>query len=240
MNGKIVMTVGKALILSLTVMSAFIAVVTVVAYQSYNATELPDTIQPDLIEQATESRPQAQEPQDTPPGGDTSTDTVPSGVNDSYSPDNVVRVEGGGLHGLDVGFLKSIKYVYSERYLRGYIIDVARVGVEGYCTDCVVLFTLEGRDGDVYYILVYGQWYLITDYGDEEEHEEYNVRILSIDALEEYISLYMNNSIPVKVEVVESNLEYNGSRVYIGYEIKPYGNDIELVSATIEEYEEHD
>ncbi len=235
------MTAGKTLILSLTVMSAFIAVVTVVAYQSYNATELPDTIQPELIEQAAESRPQTQEPQDTPSGGNTgNTGTVPSGVNGSYSPDNVVRVEGEGLRGLDVGFLKSIKYVYSERYLRGYIIDVARVGVEGYCTDCVVLFTLEGRDGDRYYVLVYGRWYLITDYEDEEEHEEYGARILSIDGLEEYIVSYMNNSIPVKVEVVESNLEYNGSRVYIGYEIKPYGQDIELVSATIEEYEEHD
>ncbi len=232
------MAAGKALITSLVVMAGFIAAVSIVAYNTYNATELPDTIQPELIQQAQNSSSQVQP--DTGVNETVSTWPTESSGKSNASAE-AIMVEKNGLIDIDVGFLKSIKYIYSEDYVKGYVVDVTRVGVEDYCSDCVLLLTIKGEDGNVYYVLVYGNWYLLSDYeDDEDEREEYKVQVLSIDKLEGYIRDMASRSIYTLVEVVESNLEYNGHRIYIGYEIKPYGQKIELVSAIIEEYEDHD
>ena len=232
------MAAGKALITSLVVMAGFIAAVSIVAYNTYNATELPDTIQPELIQQTQNASSQVQP--DTGVNETVSTGPTESSGKSNASVEGVI-VEKNGLIDIDVGFLKSIKYIYSEEYVKGYIVNVTRVGVEDYCSDCVLLLAIEGENGDVYYVLVYGNWYLLSSYeGDEDEYEEYNVQVLSIDKVEGYIRDIASRNIYTLVEVVESNLEYNGHRIYIGYEIKPYGQNIELVSTVIEEHEDHD
>ena len=216
------MAPSRTLIILLVAVSAFITMVSAIAYNTYNATELPDTIQPEVIEQYANSSSQP---------GSNGTRPGPSGG---------VVVKEGGILDVDIGFLNSIKYIYSEEYINGYIVNVSRVGINDYCSGCAIVFTVEGGDGRVYHVLVYGRWYLIERYEGEEEHGEHMTRVLSIDDMEGYLIGFMDNGTPVKVEVVVSNLYYGDSRLYIGYEIKPHGMDIELVSAVITEPGEHD